>query len=155
MPFNQADPTTYPYRFGVSMGQFDFTEIDHRASGYIQDKWEISRKLTLNLGVRYDWQKATPETHDAIGPRVGLAYDLTGDGKTLVRGGFGKVYQYQQLAILATLVQRSHRADAGMTQRRWPSATGTFGQSRSDRDFLSGVVAAKAGEAAARPARPP
>jgi len=46
--------------FGLS-GQFDFTEIDHRASGYIQDKWEISRKLTLNLGVRYDWQNATPE----------------------------------------------------------------------------------------------
>lgn len=106
-PFDAADPTTYPYRFGISMGQFDFTEIDHRASGYIQDKWAIGRRLTLNLGVRYDWQEATPKTKDAIGPRFGLAYDATGDGKTLLRGGFGKVYQYQQLAILATLVQRS------------------------------------------------
>ena len=49
-------------------------------------------KLTLNLGVRYDWQDATPNTKDAFGPRVGVAYDLLGDGKTLVRGGFGKVY---------------------------------------------------------------
>jgi hypothetical protein len=57
--------------------------------------------------VRYDWQSATPDTKNAIGPRFGLAYDATGDGKTLIRGGFGKVYQYQQLAILATLVQRA------------------------------------------------
>ena len=55
-PFNAADPTTYPFRFGVSMGQFDFTEIDHRASGFLSDKWQVSKKLTLNLGVRYDWQ---------------------------------------------------------------------------------------------------
>ena len=60
-PFNAADPTTYPYRFGISMGQFDFTQIDHRASGYIQDKWQVNNRLTLNLGVRYDWQELTDE----------------------------------------------------------------------------------------------
>jgi outer membrane receptor protein involved in Fe transport len=107
VPFNAANAATYPYRFGISMGQFEFDEIDHRASGYIQDKWAIGHRLTLNLGVRYDWQKATPKTKDAIGPRLGVAYDMLGDGKTLIRGGFGKVYQYQQLSILATLVQRA------------------------------------------------
>src|SRR6185295_15816012 len=91
-PFNAADPKTYPYRFGISMGQFDFTEIDHRSAGFVQDKWQVSRRLTLNLGVRYDWQSATPDTKNAIGPRFGVAYDASGDGKTLVRGGFGKVY---------------------------------------------------------------
>jgi hypothetical protein len=106
-PFDAANPRTYPYRFGISMGQFDFTEIDHRASGYVQDKWQLHRRLTLNLGVRYDWQSATAKTKDAIGPRLGVAYDATGDGKTLIRGGLGKVYQYQQLAILATLAQRA------------------------------------------------
>jgi hypothetical protein len=106
-PFNAADPKTYPFRFGISMGQFNFTEIDHRASGYVQDKWQINKRLTLNLGVRYDWQSAVENTKDAIGPRVGVAFDATGDGKTLIRGGFGKVYQYQQLAILATLAQRA------------------------------------------------
>jgi hypothetical protein len=129
VPFNAADPTTYPYRFGIGMGQYDFTEIDHRASGYISDKWQVSKKLTLNVGVRYDWQDATPETKDAIGPRLGAAYDLFGDGKTLVRGGFGKVYQYQQLAILATLVQRSVIAPTlayDTTQVTSPAITGTF-----------------------------
>jgi opacity protein-like surface antigen len=105
-PFNAADPKTYPRRFQLRMGQFDFDEIDHQANGFIQDKWQVNKRLTLNLGVRYDWQRAV-KTKDAIGPRIGMAYDLTGDGKTLIRGGIGKVYQYQSLAILATLVQQA------------------------------------------------
>ena len=70
--FNAADPTTYPYRFGISMGQYDFTQIDHRASGYIQDKWQMNNRLTLNIGVRYDWQELTENTKDAIGPALRL-----------------------------------------------------------------------------------
>ena len=56
-PFNQANPSTYPRRFQIRMGQFDFDQIDHQASGFIQDKWQVNRRLTLNLGVRYDWQE--------------------------------------------------------------------------------------------------
>ncbi len=158
VPFNPADPTTYPYRFGISMGQYDFTQVDHRASGYIQDKWEVSRKLTLNLGVRYDWQKATPETHDAIGPRVGAAYDLTGDGKTLVRGGFGKVYQYQQLAILATLLQRAVIAPTlayDTAQQADPRLTGQLPSKPGDpiaTSCLQVVPGPKPGEAVMSPA---
>lgn len=127
VPFDAANPSTYPWRFGVSMGQFNFNQVDHRASGYIQDKWVLSKQLTLNLGVRYDWQKATPRTKDAIGPRVGVAYDPTGSGRTLIRGGFGKVYQYQQLAILATLAQRAVIAPTlayDTAQVTSPAATG-------------------------------
>jgi hypothetical protein len=36
------------------MGQFEFTEIDHRTSGFLSDKWTVGKKLTLNLGARYD-----------------------------------------------------------------------------------------------------
>jgi hypothetical protein len=117
--FNAADATTYPYRFGISMGQYDFTQIDHRASGYIQDKWQLNNRLTLNIGVRYDWQELTENTKDAIGPRFGFAYDATGNGKTLIRGGFGKVYQYQQLAILQD-ADAAHRAGADARLRHDP-----------------------------------
>src|SRR4029077_4299303 len=106
-----------------------FTEIDRRASGFVSDKWTVSKKLTLNVGARYDWQKATPKTKNAIGPRLGVAYDVLGDGRTLVRGGIGKVYQYQQLAILATLVQRAVITPTlayDTAQVASPAVTGTF-----------------------------
>ncbi len=152
-PFNAADPTTYPFRFGVSMGQFNFTEIDHRVGSFVQDKWEVSKKLTLNVGVRYDWQKAVPQTKNAIGPRVGLAYDLFGDGKTLVRGGFGKVYQSAQLAILATLVQRAITSPTlayDTAQVTSPATTGTFPVKAGDANAtacLNPVAGKTAGEA--------
>ena len=158
VPFNAANPITYPYRFGISMGQFEFTEIDHRASGFIQDKWEVNKRLTLNLGVRYDWQKATEKTKDAIGPRVGVAYDLLGDGKTVIRGGFGKVYQYQQLAILATLVQRSITAPTlayDTAQVTSPAITGTFPVKAGDANAtacLNPVAGSTAGVAVISPA---
>jgi outer membrane receptor for ferrienterochelin and colicin len=157
-PFNAADPRTYPYRFGISMGEFNFTEIDHRASGFVQDKWQIHRRLTLNLGVRYDYQSATSQTKDAFGPRFGLAYDATGDGKTLVRGGFGKVYQYQQLAILATLLQRaviSPTLAYDTTQVASPAVTGQLPVRPGDPTAtacLQPVNGATAGEAVLSPA---
>ncbi|MEO8679098.1 MAG: TonB-dependent receptor [Vicinamibacterales bacterium] len=156
--FNAADPATYPYRFGVSMGQFDFTEVDHRASGYFQDKWQVNNRLTLNLGVRYDWQDLTPKTKDAIGPRVGLAYDLTGDGKTVIRGGFGKVYQYQQLAISATLLQRaviSPTLAYDTAQVTSPAITGTFPVKAGDANAtacLNPIASKTPGEAVISPA---
>ncbi|MEQ1908367.1 MAG: carboxypeptidase regulatory-like domain-containing protein [Vicinamibacterales bacterium] len=74
---------------------------------YIQDKWTPSRKLTLNLGLRYEstygWQPEScqvetpfvraqcfPEITDApnfkaVVPRVSAVYDLTGDGKTAIK----------------------------------------------------------------------
>ena len=39
-----------------------------------------TNNLTLNLGLRYDYQDQTPNTKDAFGPRLGFAYDLGGDG---------------------------------------------------------------------------
>ena len=155
--FNPADPTTYPYRFGVSMGQYDFQQIDHRASGYIQDKWQLNNRLTLNIGVRYDWQELTENTKDAIGPRFGFAYDATGDGKTVIRGGFGKVFQYQQLAVLQTLLQRTVMAPTfayDTTQVTSPAITGTFpvGPNANATACLNPVASPTAGVAIISPA---
>jgi hypothetical protein len=105
VPFDPNNPRTYPWRFQVAMGQVDFDVVDYRAGAYISDKWEVSRNLTLNVGVRYDWQDAVPRTKDAFGPRFGFAYDVGGAGQTVVRGGVGKVYQYQQLAVPALIAR--------------------------------------------------
>jgi hypothetical protein len=129
-------------------------------AAYVQDNWRVNRKLTLNLGLRWDGVPHTYEANDrmgnfypslynpanaatllpdgsisptsaglgtspnpilagiplylngigtpgqdgvpkglvnnhwaAFGPRLGFAYDLTGAGKTVVRGGFGIMYE--------------------------------------------------------------
>jgi hypothetical protein len=157
-PFNAADATTYPFRFGISMGQFDFDVIDHKVGGYVSDKWAVNNKLTLNLGMRYDWQDATPAEKNAFGPRLGFAYNVTGDGKTLVRGGVGKVFQYTQTPILITLAQRQVIAPTlayDTAQVTSPAVTGTFPVKAGDANAtacLNPVAGPTAGEAVMSPA---
>lgn len=156
-PFNAADATTYPWRFGISMGQFDFDVTDHRLGSYISDKWSVNNKLTLNLGMRYDWQGATPAEKNAFGPRLGFAYNVTGDGKTLIRGGVGKVFQYTQTPILITLAQRTVIAPTfayDTTQVTSPAITGTFpvGSTPDRTACLNPVAGGIPGEAVISPA---
>src|SRR5438046_4019027 len=117
------------------------------------DKWTENNKLTLNLGVRYDWQHATPAEKNALGPRLGFAYNVAGDGKTLVRGGVGKVFQYTQTPILITLAQRAVIAPTlayDTAQVTSPAVTGTFPVKAGDANAtacLNPVSSATAGEA--------
>ena len=83
-------------------------------SGYVQDEWRPLSSLTLNLGVRYDlfydsWNQdmdlsrfprplpfinpSTRGDHNNVGPRVGFAWDMFSNGKSVVRGGAGKYFR--------------------------------------------------------------
>ena len=74
---------------------------------FIQDDWRMTPRFTLNLGLRYEMQQnpdafnvnpAIPQTGNKVsdnnnfGPRIGFAYDVKGDGKTSIRGGWGLYY---------------------------------------------------------------
>ena len=83
---------------------------DRRYYFFGEDKWRVNNKLTFNLGLRYDNQKATPDSKLNFAPRAGFAYDLTGSGRTVVRGGIGKFYAY-----IPTSVDLAHQQTAVLT----------------------------------------
>ena len=95
-------PITRTYRIGV--GAMHVYPNRHVFAGWLQDDWAASSRLTVNLGLRYDFYKGSdlqvaispfnasgrpPEKLD-FQPRLGLVYKLT--EKTVLRGGLGKYY---------------------------------------------------------------
>jgi outer membrane receptor protein involved in Fe transport len=100
-PFDPANLATYPNRFRMRLGNLFYEMPDWRTNFFVADKWQATGKLTLNLGVRYDYQHMIPQTKDAVAPRVGVAY--APDEKTVIRAGVGKFYEYQATAVLSNL----------------------------------------------------
>ncbi len=102
-PYNPAIPSSYPTRFDVVVGPlgengFAVDALDDRLYAFVADSWHVNNKLTLNLGLRYDKQKIVDDSNN-IAPRVGFAYDLKGDGKTVIRGGGGLFFNYVPISI--------------------------------------------------------
>jgi hypothetical protein len=85
---------------------------------FIQDDWSVRRTLTVNAGLRYEFITVPTEENDRVasmpdlfatpttgrplfdnpslrnfGPRVGFAWDITGDGKNALHGGGGYFYE--------------------------------------------------------------
>ena len=121
VPYPGSDPTRYirALMFG----------------SYFQDDWHVTRRLTINAGMRYElttvptetsgamwfltepWQTQITTTqpykgnHKNFAPRLGFAYDLTGDGKTSIRGGYGIYYDQEVLNTFLNLFDRNPTPD--------------------------------------------
>lgn len=99
-----------------------YTMTNHEHSLFVQDDWKVSDRLTANIGLRYEGYVADTEEQDRLvnfdpvalkliyagedgatravnkktrhnlAPRLGLAWDLTGDARNVLRAGYGVSY---------------------------------------------------------------
>jgi hypothetical protein len=114
VPFDAGNRGTWPIAFSQQKAT-TVTYQSREASAFAQDDWRISRRLTLNMGVRYDidfnlrlngfyrqlladplWSGldrfvAADRGTDSnnLQPRVGATWDARGDGTVVLRGGWG------------------------------------------------------------------
>ncbi len=126
---------------------------------YAQDDYRATNRLTLNLGLRYEYQTpfhelygrettlldiqhsgfvttcATCQMDDPsyrnFSPRVGLAWDVFGTGKTSVRSGFGIYYDVGIYGAMLTQVPTGFPPFSAQTNLTFPSTSAqpTFNQS--------------------------
>jgi len=91
----------------VGSGSFRRTGTNGHGSNlsqgiFIQDKYQPTSRLTLNLGVRFE-KENLPSFNDfpsainfgwgdKIAPRIGFAYDLTGNGRTKLFASYGRFF---------------------------------------------------------------
>ena len=74
-----------------------FTIDQNETSWFAGDQWAPWRRLSLSLGVRFDNDTVTGSTN--VAPRAGVVLALTGDGKTLLKGGAGLFYDRVPLTV--------------------------------------------------------
>ncbi len=110
-----------PYEASIVVGQFGRGYRQSQFALFAQDSWRASSKLTLNLGLRFDYSAPWSEVNGKLSnlapngsllvvgsagldrfyradrnnfaPRLGLAYDVSGTGRTVVRAGLSLLYE--------------------------------------------------------------
>ena len=74
-----------------------FSTDENEIAWWLADQWSPWQRLTFSLGLRFDSDTITSSTHAA--PRAGFVLVLTGDGKTLLKGGIGMFYDKVPLIL--------------------------------------------------------
>ncbi len=102
----RADGTTYQLLEYAGAGKLQQRQNEY--SVFVQDKWTINKRVTFDLGLRYDRDQIGAQNHFA--PRLGFVFLPTSSERTVVRGGVGLFYdkiplnvgafeQYQDLIV--------------------------------------------------------
>jgi outer membrane receptor protein involved in Fe transport len=121
--FRQDEAFAFPFEAGYGVGNPDLSTDNRQLGFYVQDDWTAGSRVTLNAGLRWDYESdmlnnnyvtpasvraATapfvdaaryftdgtnrPPFYGSWQPRVGLSYDVTGKGRHVLFGGYGRYY---------------------------------------------------------------
>ncbi len=92
LPVTSDPNANWQNAYQPSLAQDFFVHLNHSYWGFFaEDQWRVTPKLTLNYGMRYDFETGLGffinGDHRGFQPRVGLAYSP--DAKTVIRAGYG------------------------------------------------------------------
>jgi hypothetical protein len=122
LPFDPANPRTYPERLSIRTGEFDEYIKNHTYEFYAQDKWKMGGHTTLSVGARYDLEiipidekdnplfksgQTYPVDKNNVSPRIGLTHALDDAGKSVIRGGYGMFYNRTILGAVDDTIEFS------------------------------------------------
>jgi hypothetical protein len=157
----------YPSQTSNLLGPTNNFEVSWQIAGYFQDNWRVSRGLSLNLGLRYEYQApdTTPTnqladflpslgepvlvgTHGVprgirdsyykdIAPRIGFAWDVTGKGTTSLRGGYGIFYE----SLIHNIIEPAAYESAPISQQGQFVASASTPNITMDNPFPAGLAA--------------
>ena len=105
-------------QFTINSGNPFVSVNQEDIGGFVGDNWRATPNLTVDLGLRYEWQTNLRDWRD-LGPRVGFAwaprFSKSGNSpKTVIRGGFGMFYQ--RLDLVDVLNAKRYN---GLTQQQY------------------------------------
>ncbi|MBV9404166.1 MAG: TonB-dependent receptor, partial [Acidobacteriaceae bacterium] len=118
-----------PYEVTVYNTPLSYSSIIHDSAAFVQDDWHVTRRLTLDLGVRYERFLSFNPAQSSPGstiysglfgsrsfarspnfpswnnfaPRLGAAYDLFGKGTSVLRAAFARFYRLEGTELAAAV----------------------------------------------------
>jgi hypothetical protein len=141
------DRRDFPLAYFSGDGSGDVTFATDVIGVFVQDDWRVTPTLTLGLGLRYDidFNGNNPDfehplvagrsvDRDNIQPRLGFTWDLSGQGRTVLRGAAGRytgrfvhfapIFELQYNGVTGRVLQTTVSTDFAPIDWRDPDNTG-------------------------------
>lgn len=120
-PAGTPKPDEHPTQYAQTFGTINLEYGETALNAFVQDDFRLSPRLSANLGLRYEYQSVTVGRN--LAPRAGLAWDVSGNGRTTVRAGAGVFYDQLYLYVY----RRFYMMGLDSPQRSYTMPWGTAG----------------------------